>query len=108
MDRLTTSIVAVTTVLAWSMATHFLPPTWWGVAATMAVGVVFAYPLRGALGMTTARYIVFGALFVVLAPGVHAVLPVEPTARAWGTAVILVFALAGLAVGSVRRNRRRA
>jgi hypothetical protein len=106
MDRLTTMIVAVTTVLAWSLATHLLPETWWGVMASMAVGVVFAYPLRDLLGMTPARYLLFGAGMIVIVPVLHAAVPMQSPVRTWGTAAILAFAAGGLALGYLRRRRR--
>jgi hypothetical protein len=106
MDRWTTMIVAVTTVLAWSLATHLLPETWWGVMVAMAVGVVFAYPLRDVLGMTPSRYLLFGAGMIVIVPGLHAAVPLQSPVRTWGTAALLVFAGVGLAFGYVRRRRR--
>lgn len=106
MDRLSVAIVAITTVLAWSMTTHLLPPTWRGALATIVVGVVFAYPLRGPLGFSTKNYLRFGALLIVVVPLVHLALADLAEARMWVTLTIVLFAAAGLVLNQARRRHR--
>ena len=104
MSRVTLVILAVVTVLAWSAATHLLPQTWWGALVTMAVGVVFAFPLREALGLTTKAYLRFGAGLIVLVPVLHAAMRDAPRVHTWVAIALVLVAAVGLAIARFRRR----